>query len=127
VAQPDQTPDLSEAPVRSPSLAERVRERWKLPVATEDTRGHAARTPRSPWREDLPSPRCVLEDYRAGAAHYGEGAALIAAAYWVIAAVPLAFNKACATGHIASQRPGRFWVFVVLVPALFTVCLLAFS
>jgi hypothetical protein len=126
---PDETPDLrsDEAPQRVPSLSERVRERWRVPVANEDTRDHPVKGPRSPWREDLPSPRCVLEDYRAGAAHYGEGAWLYAAAYWLIAALPLAFNKACAAGHIASQRPGRWWVFCVLVPGLFIICLLAVS
>jgi hypothetical protein len=124
---PEQTPDRSEqAPQRAVSLAERVRERWGKPVPTEETRGQAAGGPRSPWREDLPSPRCVLEDYRAGAAHYGEGAWLYAAAYWVIAAVPLAFNKACAAGHIASQRPGRWWA-AALVLALFAACLLIFT
>jgi hypothetical protein len=123
---PDQTPDLGseEAPQRVPSLAERVRERWGKPVATEETRDHPATGPHSPWREDLPSPRCVLEDYRAGAAHYGEEAWLYAAAYWVISALPMAWNMAAAANHVASQRPGRWWA-AALVLALFTICLLA--
>jgi hypothetical protein len=126
VTLPENGQPMEEAPARAPSLAERVRERWKLPVPAEDTRENATRTPRSPWREDHPSPRCVWDDYRAGAAHYGQEAALIAAVYWAIAAVPLVFSMAMSAGHVASQRPGRFWA-AVLVVALFTICLLSFS
>jgi hypothetical protein len=129
VVLPDETPKAAgeTTPDRRQSLAERVRERWKTPVVTEETRGQPAKGARSPWREDLPSPRCVFEDYRDGARHYGDGAWLIAGAYWAVSALPLAFNQLMAAGHVASQRTGRFWVFVVLVPALFTVCLLVFS
>jgi hypothetical protein len=128
VAQPDDTqkPDEALPQARGTSLAERVRERWKAPAVTEETRDQPVRAPRSPWREDLPSPRCVLEDYRAGALHYGEGAWLIALGYWAVSAVPMAWNMAAAANHVASQRPGRFWA-VVAVLTLLTVCLLAFS
>lgn len=130
MALPDETvTPVTGAPAqgRGASLAERIRDRWKTPVVTEEARGEDAKGPRSPWREDLPSPRCVIGDYKDGAARYGEGAWLIAGAYWAVSALPLAFNQLMAAGHVASQRPGRFWVFVVLVPALFTVCLLVFS
>lgn len=126
---PDQTPEArSEAPPqgRGASLAERVRERWKTPVATEETRDRPAAHARSPWREDLPSPRCVRDDYRAGAAHYGNGAKVAALIYWAVSAIPLAVNMLTAAGHIASQRPGRFWGAALAV-AIFVVCLLAFS
>jgi hypothetical protein len=126
VAQPDDTVKPAEAPAqgRGTSLAERVRDRWKTPVATEETREQPAAHARSPWREDLPSPRCVRDDYRAGAAHYSAGGGAVA--YWVISAIPLAVNMLAAAGHIVSQRPGRFWAAALAV-ALFTVCLLAFS
>ena len=128
MAQPDDTVKPAEAPAqgRGVSLAERVRERWKAAPVTEETRNQPSRAARSPWSEDHPSPRCVWQDYRAGAAHYGEGARVVALGYWLISALPLAFNMACAAGHVASVRPGRFWAgFLVIV--IFTVCLLAFS
>jgi hypothetical protein len=128
VAQPDGTPTPAELlpQGRGTSLAERVRERWKAPVPTEETRDRPAAHARSPWREDLPSPRCVWDDYRAGAAHYGGGGKAVALIYWAVSAIPLAVHMLAAAGHIASQRPGRFWA-VALATAIFTVCLLAFS
>jgi hypothetical protein len=68
----------------------------------------------------------VRDDYRAGAAHYGNGAKVAALIYWAVSAIPLAVNMLTAAGHIASQRPGRFWGAALAV-AIFVVCLLAFS
>ena len=45
---------------------------------------------RTPWREDLPSPWCVWQDYKEGAAHFGSEAAGAKALYWLVAALPLA-------------------------------------
>lgn len=101
----------------STTLMQRFRAWRAAPVLTEDTRpglrkGKRARTP---WAEDLPSPRCVLEDYRDGARHYGGEAAPVTWGYWVMAIVPLLFNKLMAAGHVGSQRPGRFWGAVVIL------------
>ena len=111
---------------QSTSLADKVRERWKVPVPTEDTRTQAHRPPRSPWTEDYPSPRCVLQDYREAAVHYGGEAAGIRWLYWAIAVVPLAFNMGFAAGHFGSQRPARFWGTALAV-SLFVIGLLVFT
>ena len=126
VPQPDRDVKPGEAPVQK-SLADKIRERWGRPVVTEETRGEdKPRGSRSPRTEDLPSPRCVWEDYRAAAAHYGENALLASAAFWVVSVIPLAWNMIAAANHVASQKPGRFWAFT-LTAALIVIVLIVFG
>ena len=107
------------------SLLQRFQARRKAPVTTESARPAATgQLARTPWREDLPSPHCVLEDYREGARHYGGEAAIAVWAYWTVAFIPLCFNKVAAACHAVSQRPGRFWGTALIV-IMFAVSLYA--
>lgn len=89
------------------TLAGRWGERARSRPRNERDRGK--RPGATPWHEDHPSPRCVLEDTAEGARHFGgEGAGLVVL-YWAVAALPLAVNMAASCLHIASVRPARCW------------------
>lgn len=99
-------------------VAVRNRRGKRPPVAHEsdDPEEHRGSTP---FTEDPPSPRCVLRDYAEGAAHFGHDAPALAAAYWVFAVIPLAVHMLAAFPlHQATQRPGRFWVCVLIAGIL---------
>ena len=109
------------------SLPQKFRARRNAPVVTESGRPAATgKLARTPWREDLPSPHCVLEDYREGARHYGGEAAIVVWIYWLVAFIPLGFNKLAAACHVGSQRPGRFWGTALIV-IMFAVSLYVFG
>lgn len=106
------------------SLFSRLSDRRSQRVPRETERrkdgqpaGKAARTP---WREDLPSPWCVWQDYRDGAAHYAGEAAVRTWAYWLFAVPPLLLNMAVAWLHTLTQRPARGWGALLILTLIIT-------
>lgn len=72
---------------------------------------------RSPFTEDFPSPRCVIEDYAQGAKDFGW-------IFWVPGFLPLLVNLLIACPlHVLTQRPALFWAAATVA----VICWLAAS
>jgi hypothetical protein len=91
-----------------------MRARFGTPVPREADGGQPAPKFRSPFTEDHPSPRCVWEDYKAGAAHYCAGMPLLYVFYWPAVFPPLVLNMFAASLHVMSVRPSYFWGATVI-------------
>lgn len=108
--------------------------RGAVPRESDDVPGRPRIKHRSPWTEDHPSPRCVLEDYREGARIFSGDARddqreggpgdykrearlprlMLRGGYWMIVLAPLTLNMLCSAGHVMTVRPSYFWTVVIV-------------